>query len=262
MFNTPWRKIASTIYKKPDDSKIFGSSEVDVTDLEAYISKKRKEGLKITLTHIYLLAAGRALREIPELNTFVKRGNIHAYPSINATVSVLLPNGEMGSVKVTEVDKFTLETVTFKLSELINTTRKGDENATMKMKDKLSAFPWPIRNWIYKIIKTITTDWGFSLKSIGVDSNSFGSFILSNIGTLGLDNGFPALLPTANISFVLMLGGVNKKPWVVNDKIEIRRIMTIGAALDHRVVDASHAGKLFKYLKKIIINPELLEEEF
>jgi len=130
----------------------------------------------------------------------------------------------------------------------------------MKMKEKLSVYPWPIRNWIYKIIKTITTDWGISLPFIGVDSNSFGSFILSNIGTLGLDNGFPALLPTANISFVMMLGGIHKKPWVINDEIKIRRIMTLGAALDHRVVDASHAGKLFKYLKKIIRNPELLEK--
>lgn len=260
-FNTAWRKTASTIYKKPNDSKIFGSVDVDITDLEAYITQKRKEGLKVTLTHFFLLATARAIKEsVPELNTYVKRGNIYSYDQIDTTVSVLLPSGDMGSVKVHKVDTLTLEESVRILSDLIQNTKKGDENTTMKMKDKLSTFPWPIRNWIYKIIKTITTDWGISLPIINVDSNSFGSFILSNIGTLGLDNGYPALLPTANISFVLLLGGVSKRPWVVNDEIVVRRVMTLSAALDHRVVDASHAGKLFKYFKKMINNPELLEK--
>jgi pyruvate/2-oxoglutarate dehydrogenase complex dihydrolipoamide acyltransferase (E2) component len=34
----------------------------------------------------------------------------------------------------------------------------------------------------------------------------------------------------------------------------------LGAALDHRVIDASHGGKLFKQLKRFVNNPELLEE--
>ena len=53
--NTEWRKVATAIYRKPVDSKLFGSVEVDVTDLENYITEKRKQGLKITMTHVFLL---------------------------------------------------------------------------------------------------------------------------------------------------------------------------------------------------------------
>ncbi len=42
------------------------------------------------------------------------------------------------------------------------------------------------------------------------------------------------------------MGGVNKKPYVVNDIIVPRRIISLGAALNHRVVDAMHGGKLFR----------------
>lgn len=56
------------------------------------------------------------------------------------------------------------------------------------------------------------------------------------------------------------MGGVKTKPWVVNNEVVPRRIITLGAALDHRVVDASHAGKLFKYLKFAVKNPEMLEK--
>jgi pyruvate/2-oxoglutarate dehydrogenase complex dihydrolipoamide acyltransferase (E2) component len=36
--------------------------------------------------------------------------------------------------------------------------------------------------------------------------------------------------------------------------------MKLGIAIDHRVLDASHGGLLFKSIKKIVRNPELLEE--
>ena len=36
--NTNWRKVASTIYRKPTDSKIYGTVELDVTEIEKYIT--------------------------------------------------------------------------------------------------------------------------------------------------------------------------------------------------------------------------------
>ena len=259
--NTSWRKTASTIYKKPVDSKIFGSVEIDITDLEKYINVKRKSGMKITLTHFFLLATARAIKEqVPELNTYVKRGNIYSHQQIDATVSVLLKNGEMGSVKMQNVDKMTLKESAIQMKEEIKKSYQGDENATMQMKEKLASIPWPVRGWVYQVIKYLTTNMGISIPSLGLSANNFGSFILSNIGSIGLDIGYPALMPSANISFVLILGGINKKPWVVNNEIVPRTILTLGAALDHRVIDASHGGKLFRYLKKMVNNPALLEK--
>ncbi|AFK02442.1 catalytic domain-containing protein of components of various dehydrogenase complexes [Emticicia oligotrophica DSM 17448] len=257
--NTSWRKTASTIYKKPVDSKIFGSVEIDITDLEKYIAEKRKSGVKITLTHFFMVATARAIKEIPELNTYVKRGNIYSHEAINATVSVLLQSGEMGSVKIHDADKITLSNSVEKLRNELNKTYKGDENATMQMKEKLAAIPWPLRGWVYQTIRYITTTLGISIPPLGLSANNFGSFILSNIGSIGLDIGYPALMPSANIAFVLILGGVSKKPWVVNDEIVPRNILMLGAALDHRVIDASHGGRLFKQLKRFVNNPELLE---
>ncbi|HNZ71732.1 MAG TPA: hypothetical protein PKJ43_03875, partial [Prolixibacteraceae bacterium] len=88
--NTSWRKVASTIYRKPVDSKIFGGVEFDVTELESFISQKRKEGIKITLTHFFVLAIARIVKEqIPEFNSYLRRGKIVARPTINPAVSVL-----------------------------------------------------------------------------------------------------------------------------------------------------------------------------
>lgn len=260
--NNEWRKVASTIYQKPVDSKILGQSEVDVTDLEAFVAEKRKNGVKITLTHIFTLAAARALRfEIPEVNAYVRRGKIIQRPQIDAMVSVLLDGSELGSVKISNADQITLEELSVIMAGEIKKARKGEENKTMDNKSRLAAIPWPFRSWIYRFLKLYTISWGLSIKNLGLTPNSFGSFIVSNIGTLGLDLGFPALMPTSNVSFVLILGAVNNKPWVVDDKIVPRKIITLGAALDHRICDGSHGGRLFRYLKYIVRNPELLDKK-
>ena len=258
--NTSWRKVASSIYRRPTDSKIFGSVEMDITDLEAWIAEKRKNGIKATLTHVFVLAASRALRdEVPELNTYIKRGNVILRKNIDVMVSVLLPGSKMGSVLIKDADKLTLEELIKVMGDEVKNSRRGDENKTMKMKDKLARFPWPLRGWIFRLLKTITMDWGLSLPSLGLSANSFGSFVVSNIGNVGLDMGYPALFPSSNVSFVLILGGVNRKPAVVGDQIVPRTILSLGAALDHRVVDASHGGLLFRYLKNVVKNPQLLD---
>ncbi len=259
-YNSNWRKVASTIYKKPIDSKIFGMVELDVTELERYVAEKRKEGVKTTLTYLITQIIGRGIRqEVPELNTYVKRGKIMQREKVDATVSVLLPGGQMGSVKIENADQLTTAEVSVFIGKKIAESRKGDENDAMQSKSLLAKLPWPIRNWFFKIYQTITIHWGISVPGIGLDSNSFGSFIVSNIGTVGLDTGYGSLLPSSNISFVFILGSINKKPVVIDDKIEIRRVMWLSSTLDHRVVDGSHGGRLFRVIKRMAKNPEILD---
>jgi len=259
--NNEWRKVAATIYKKPVDSKIFGSVEIDVTELEEFISRKRKEGLKITLTHIFVLIVARALKnEVQELNTYIKRGNVIHRDHVDAMVSVLNDEGQMSSVKIQNADRMTLTELAAAMNDEIRNSKLGKENKTMRMKGFLARIPWPFRNWVFKLIRTITIDWGIKITPLGLSGESFGSFVITNIGSIGLDMGYPALFPTANVGIVFVMGGVSKKPAVVNDQIVVRRIMSLGAALDHRVVDAIHGGKLFKYIKQVVRNPGILEE--
>ena len=259
--NTPWRKVAAAMYKKPEDSKIFGSVELDVTDVEEYIAQKRKEGLKITLTHLLFLTVARAFREeVPEFNCYVKRGSVVHRGPVTASLSVLMEKGtQMGSVRVENLDTMTLVELQEFLAKEIANSRSGTEQKLMKMKHLMAAVPWPFRGWILGFIKKFTTDWGLSVPALNVNANSFGSFMLSNIGTIGLDMGYPALFPAANVSLVLIVGSVQWRPAVVNGVVVPRRIMHLGAALDHRVVDALHGGKLFRYIKAVFKNPQQLE---
>ena len=258
-FNTDWRKVASTIYRKPVDSKIFGEAEFDVTELEEFISRKRKEGLKVTLTHVFVLMLARGIRSVvPEFNTYWRRGRIVEHSTIDAMVSVLQSDEGMGSVKVKAADTLNLKGIEAILQDEILKSRKGDENTSMQKKSILTSLPWPLRQWFFNLYTILVIRWGISIPLVGLSADSFGSFVVTNIGSIGIDKGLPALLPSANMAFGVVLGSVKKKPVVVNDKIVIRKMMDVTIAIDHRVADASHGGKMLRFIKHLISHPEEL----
>jgi pyruvate/2-oxoglutarate dehydrogenase complex dihydrolipoamide acyltransferase (E2) component len=260
--NNNWRRVAAAVYKKPTDAKILGSVEIDVTEIEDYINRKRKEGLRITLTHVFTLIIARALKQdVPELNVYISRGKVIPRPSIDASISVLLRDQQMSSIKVADADTLTLAELADILMENIRDSRKGAENKTMKMKGILAGIPWPFRGWIFRLLKVLSIDMGISIPAWGLSASSFGSFMISNIGSLGLDAGFPALFPISNVSFVMILGGVNTKPWVIDGQVVPRRVLWLGTAIDHRAVDGSHGGKLFRYIREVLRDIEQLERK-
>jgi pyruvate dehydrogenase E2 component (dihydrolipoamide acetyltransferase) len=207
----------------------------------------------------FTLIVARCLKnEVPALNAYVRRGRVVQRDSVDAMVSVLQIDGSLGTVKIPNADTMNVEEIAHFLNSEILKARKGNENGTSGSKKLVASIPWPFRNWFFKLYKWLVIDMGFSLPGAGLNPNSFGSFVISNIGSLGLETGYPALMPSSNVAFVLVLGGVKKKPVVVDDEIVPRRIMSLSIVLDHRVVDASQGGQLFRYIKHFVKNPEKL----
>ncbi|MBC7774889.1 MAG: 2-oxo acid dehydrogenase subunit E2 [Phycisphaerae bacterium] len=257
--NNDWRKLTAVVYRKPRDSKIFGSVEFDVTELEAFVNERRRDGLKITLTHIFLLAFARGLKDAaPEINCYVRRGSIIQRNSVDVSLTVLIKGGQLSSVKVVGAENLTLQALSTQLQTGIQQLRKGQDAHFERAKNLLVRLPWPLRQWVADLVKRLTIDWGISLPFLGVSPDSFGSFVLSNLGSIGLDVGYPSLAPFSNVSMVVIQGGVTLKPVVVDGQIVPRRMITFSAALDHRVVDAAQIGRLFNYVRRVLKKPELL----
>jgi pyruvate/2-oxoglutarate dehydrogenase complex dihydrolipoamide acyltransferase (E2) component len=260
--NNDWRVLTSVIYRKPRDSKIFGSVEFDVTEVEAFINARRQTGLKITLTHIFMLALARGIREeAPEINSYVRRGRIIQRNSVDISLTVLLGGGQqLTSVKIAGAERLSLRELSVRLQAEIQNARKGQGTEIKRVKNLVVRIPWPLRQWVADLIRWLTVDWGIPLPFLGVSPESFGSFLLSNLGSIGLDVGYPALAPFSNVAMVVNQGSVSTKAVVVDGQIVPRRMITISAALDHRVVDAAQVGRLFNYVRRILKKPEVLEE--
>ncbi len=56
-------------------------------------------------------------------------------------------------------------------------------------------------------------------------------------------------------SATLGIGRIVKKPWVVDDKIEIVSSMVLSLTFDHRIIDGAPAAQCLMTIKQYIENP-------
>ncbi len=261
-FNTPWRVTAAAIYAAPSDSRVYGSLDIDVTDAKRFMDEKRKSGTKITMVHLTTAVLARAVAfDVPELNCFIRRGRVVGRARLNVMIPVMLDSQSgVTSVIVNDAHARPVSDLAAEIRELARNSRGGKESTASKNKYLLNKIPWPLRRAVFKLLKWLTVDLGLELRRLGLSSDSFGSFIVSDIGSFGLTSGMAALFPAAKIPAVIIMGKMEDKPVVRDGEIVIRTILPLTGTFDHRIVDGMQIGKLGRAIHRNFARPQWLDE--
>ena len=101
---------------------------------------------------------------------------------------------------------------------------------------------------------------GFDIKALGLSADSFGSFVVSDIGSFGLNTGMTSLMPAAKGPGCHRAGQSGRKTGGRKGKIEIRTILPLTGTFDHRIVDGLQIGKLARGIKRNFRKPEWLDQ--
>ena len=80
-----------------------------------------------------------------------------------------------------------------------------------------------------------------------------GTFTITNGGIYGSLMSTPIL--NAPQSGILGMHKIEKRPVVINDKIEIRPMMYLALSYDHRIIDGSEAVSFLEHVKRSISDP-------
>ena len=243
-FNTPWRVTSAAIYTTPTDSRVYGTLDIDVTAAKQFLDAKREEGVKLTMVHLTTCVLARAIAfDVPEMNCFIRRGAVVGREHMD----VMLPVQVGGDAGVTpaiirNAHARKVSDIAEEVRSKAAKSRGGEEIKTAKNKYVLNRIPWPLRRPIFRLLKWITVDMGMEIKALGLSAHSFGSFIVSDIGSFGLNTGMTALMPAAKIPCVIVLGKIEEKPVVRNGEIVIRTVLPLTGTFDHRIVDGMQIG--------------------
>ena len=85
---------------------------------------------------------------------------------------------------------------------------------------------------------------------------SGGTISITNIGVFGIDAGTPILNPGE--AAILALGAVRKAPWVHNDELAVRQIMSLSLSFDHRLVDGEQGSRFLADVGAILSDPGMV----
>jgi len=261
-FNTPWRVTAAAIYTTPTDSRVYGTLDIDVTDAKRFLDEKRRAGVKITMTHLATVVLARAVAfDVPEMNCFIRRGGVVGRERLDVMVPVAIGGGEgVSAIVIKDAHARTVTSIAEEIRLRAEENRAGTESKASQNKYLLNRVPWPLRRPVFRFLKWITVDMGYEIQSLGLSADSFGSFVVSDIGSFGLNTGMTSLMPAAKVPAVIVLGKIEDKAVVRNGRIEIRTMLPLTGTFDHRIVDGLQIGKLARGIKRNFRKPEWLDE--
>ncbi len=261
-FNTPWRVTAAAIYTTPTDSRVYGTLDIDVTAAKQFIDRKRGEGVKLTMVHLTTAVLARAIAfDVPEMNCFIRRGAVVGRNHLDVMVPVQV-GGDTGvtAAIIRNAHARRVTDIAAEIRDKAARSRGGKEIRAAKNKYVLNRIPWPLRRPTFLLLKWLTVDMGVEIKALGLSAHSFGSFVVSDIGSFGLNTGMTALMPAAKVPCVVVLGKIEEKPLVRKGKIAIRTILPLTGTFDHRIVDGAQIGKFARGIKRAFRKPDWLDE--
>ena len=262
-FNTPWRVTSAAIYTTPTDSRVYGTLDIDVTDARRFLDAKREAGEKITMVHLATAVLARAVAfDVPEMNCFIRRGAVVGRERLDVMVPVSV-GGDAGvtAAIIRDAHAKPVSDIAKEIRDKASRGRAGDEVKAAQNKYLLNRIPWPLRRPVFLFLKWITVDMGIEIKALGLSAHSFGSFVVSDIGSFGLNTGMTALMPAAKVPAVIVLGKMEEKPVVRDGEIVIRSVLPLTGTFDHRIVDGMQIGKLARGIKRNFRKPDWLDEK-
>jgi pyruvate dehydrogenase E2 component (dihydrolipoamide acetyltransferase) len=80
-----------------------------------------------------------------------------------------------------------------------------------------------------------------------------GTASLSNMGMFGISVFSAVINPPQGM--ILAIGAGEKKPWVINDSVQIATIVTATGSFDHRAIDGADGARLMQAFKRLVENP-------
>jgi pyruvate dehydrogenase E2 component (dihydrolipoamide acetyltransferase) len=253
-----WRRIALHAWGNPGDPTVYATLEIDVTRALPYLQRVRTEqGQHATMTHLVAKALALAIRSYPRSNGIIARQRIYLRDTVDIFIQVASQGGEeLSGTKVERADEKTIAEIAHEVNERAARIRAGRDRDIEQTKRLVNTMPNFLLGRALRLIEWLTYDVGLDLSRFGVVRDGFGSAMVSNVGMFGLSFGLAPLVPLSRVPIIVLVGEVQNRAWVEDDRVTARPILILGCTFDHRLIDGAQGGKMAALLRSVVEDPE------
>jgi pyruvate/2-oxoglutarate dehydrogenase complex dihydrolipoamide acyltransferase (E2) component len=260
---TPFRKIAMGSWSSVGDPSVYGLLEVDMTEALRYMKEtEAKAGVKISPAHLVGKAVAQILQQRPEINGLIRFSHLYQRKTIDIFYQINVPGKDDKIKKATlsgavlrSVEKMSVIEIAQTLRDKAEKVRSGEDKEISNTIKMMNLVPWLFMRWVLNISSFLNYTLNLDLSLFGIPKDPFGSVMITNIGSLGVDIAWAPLIPYTRVPLLLTLGAIQETPFVVDHKVEVRQVMKIGITFDHRFMDGVHAAAMSKHFKECFADP-------
>lgn len=256
-----FRKIAIGTWADAYDPSVYGTMEIDMDEAMRYLADFRaRTGRKLTVSHMMAKAAAMALKEVPDANAVLRWNRIYLRKRIGIFFQVVMTDEGDGKTDLSgatlyEVEKRSLVEIYDDFCAKVEMVRKRQDPALEQTRKTFLGVPYFALNRLLKLISFFSFTLNLDLRWAGIPSDPFGSMMITNVGSLGLDTAYVPLVPYARVPILLALGNVRDAPVVREGNVTVGKIMKVNATFDHRFIDGFHASVLSRVVRDWFEHP-------
>ena len=268
--------ITGIIYPNRCDNEAFISERVDLTNINKYLEEKNAKNAqlvaegkapdyKYNLFQLIVTALLRTLYLRPKMNRFIVNGNFYQRNEISASFVVkklFADNGAEALAFLHSKEDDTLDTVHQKIYDQVSRRRSDDdkEDSSTDSMDILNKLPrWISKTAVHFIMWLDKHGW--VPQSMIATDPYYSSVVISNLGSIKMKSGYHHLTNWGTCSMILLIGEMKDRPFFKEDgTYEMRPSVDLGLTIDERLADGYYYSKTLKLIRKLLENPELLEE--
>lgn len=262
----PMAQISPYIMVTRNTSTNFFADTIEISAMERYIRQKRREGMSnFGLTHVLLAGYVRTVAKYPGLNRFLAGQKV--YSRGDDIQFCMTAKKEMSSDAPDSVFKLhlaptdTAQDVYQKFNAAVenikSTPLDSDFDNTARA---LTLIPGVFLKFTVWLLRTLDY-FGLLPKFLLEVSPFHGSVFFTSMGSLGIPAIYHHLYDFGNLPVFGAFGCKRRANEVLADGTVVqRKYVDLKFCLDERIVDGFYYATVFKYLKRLLQHPDVLDQ--
>ncbi len=259
-----FRKIAIGTWRTTKDPSVYGSLSLEVDGVLDYIARFREAtGIHLTLTHLMAKAVALALAAMPDANAILRFNRIYLRKDIDVFFQVMMKDPVTGQIDLSgltirKADQKSIAEISAEFQRVAEKVRAGKDEEKEQTRKTMKRIPGFLIGRVLDVIGALLYTFNLDLRMLGLPKDPFGSVMVTNVGSLGLEEAYVPLVPYSRVPLLVAMGGVKKQALVNDetDEIYVAKVMRVFATFDHRILDGAHAAKLASVFRDVFADPE------
>jgi len=244
-------------------NNLFAES-VEITELEQYIRRKRKEGLiGFGITHVILAAYARTVAKYPALNRFIAGQRIYSRGedvAVCMTVKKELTAEAPDSlVKVHLHPADTAADVFHKFNAKVDEAKNEMATTADSTVAGFMMVPRLVLKFGIWLLKTLDY-FGLVPRFLLEISPFHGSVYFTALGSLGIQPVYHHLYDFGTVPAFCAFGKKRRAEEIQDGQIVERKYLDLKFNLDERICDGFYYSRVIKYFLKLLSHPDMLDQ--
>ncbi len=254
---TSYRKIAIASWRHPRNPNTYAMLDLPVDPALEFL-RAYSSDTPLTLTHYVTKIIAHCLNKHPELNHILRMGNLYKRKQVDIFITTLLRGSKGKDVSgfvIRNADRRAISEIAAVCKSKAEDLRKNRDSENLKVQQLVNPISSLLLRPLLLIQEFLQFTLNISIPFLGMPKDRFGSAMVTDLSSLGIENAFLPLSPYSRCPLLIAIGKYRKIPIVQNDKVVAANSVIITITIDHRYADGSHASIIMRRFKKIFADP-------